>query len=439
MPLVSEEQISATGTAAPSTAAPLDAWLDYISGQHWQSMDLGLDRMRTLVARLDLQVPASRVLTVAGTNGKGTSCLMAEKLLLAHGRTVGTTLSPHVHRFNERIRVHGAELDDEAIVAALAAVDAARGETPLTYFEFGALAALWCFKQHGVEVAILEIGLGGTLDAFNVIDADVAVITSIGLDHQQFLGDDTETIGAAKAGILRAGQQVVLGPAMPSSVLAACSDLGLQPRQCGSEFHASRGCDDSTTWTYADEHERVTGLAVTAGAPQNLAVAYNAARAVDATVDAAALRQACELTNLPGRLERRTFEVRHLLLDVAHNPAGIDFLLRELDARELAPALVVCGMLHDKDHAGVLESLVDRFAAPLLLTGTRGERAMTAAALAEAVPARVRARVVGAVEATADLPAALLAHSAPGDLVLVVGSFDVVAQATIGRPSGSGA
>ena len=158
----------------------LNNWLAHISSQHEQVIDMGLSRMQDMLQRLDLACPASKVITIAGTNGKGTTATAIEALLLAHGVSVGTTLSPHINRFNERIRISGAQASDAKICAAFAAVEAARKDLPLTYFEFSALAALWCFKDAAVDVAILEIGLGGRLDAFNVVDADIAVITSIG-------------------------------------------------------------------------------------------------------------------------------------------------------------------------------------------------------------------------------------------------------------------
>ena len=206
----------------------LNNWLAHISSQHEQVIDMGLCRMQDMVQRLDLACPAPKVITVAGTNGKGTTATAIEALLLAHGLSVGTTLSPHINRFNERIRISGVQASDAKICAAFAAVDAVRRDLPLTYFEFSALAALWCFKDAAVDVAILEIGLGGRLDAFNVVDADIAVITSIGLDHQEYLGDTRELIGAEKAGILRAGQQqVILGADMPQSVFTAECDSNI--------------------------------------------------------------------------------------------------------------------------------------------------------------------------------------------------------------------
>ena len=165
----------------------LDEWLTFIANQHSVGIDMGLDRFHQVLRLLNLSRPAPQVITVAGTNGKGSTCVAAEALLLAHGVSVGCTLSPHIRQFNERIRLNGAQASDASICSAFAAIEAARGDIPLTYFEFGALAALYCMAAAKVQVAILEIGLGGRLDAFNAVDAQIAIITSIGLDHQAFL------------------------------------------------------------------------------------------------------------------------------------------------------------------------------------------------------------------------------------------------------------
>ena len=220
----------------PEQPKGLSSWLDYISQQHPEVIDMGLERFAQVQNALDLKQPAPKVITVAGTNGKGSTARVIEALLLDAGYSVGTTLSPHVWRFNERIRIDGVEAGDATICAAFAVIDHARGDLPLTYFEFSALAALFCMARSEVDVAILEIGLGGRLDAFNAVDADVAVITSIGLDHQAFLGDTREAIGGEKAGILRAGQRVVFGQNMPESVYARCRALGLTPRCWGEDF-----------------------------------------------------------------------------------------------------------------------------------------------------------------------------------------------------------
>ncbi len=399
----------------------LDSWLDYI-GSEWRSMDFGLDRMRTMVERLELHRPAARVITVAGTNGKGSTVATAEQLLCHAGVSVGATFSPHVHQFNERIRIDGAVLGDEDICAAFSAVEEARGDTPLTYFEYAALAALWSFKQARVDVALLEIGLGGRLDAFNVIDADVAVITSIGRDHEQFLGSDLDSIGAEKAGILRAGQAVVLGRDMPASVMRACRELDLEPLVAGVDFDVvvdpAGGC-----WQLDSAQDMTTRkLPLGALAPENVALAWHAVRALDdlLNINAGHLEAANASAWLPGRMQEVVVEERRWILDVAHNPAGAEFLAAQLARRGLEPALVVCGMFRDKRHAAVQAALKRHIDAPWWVVSTRGERGLPAEELASALD--------GAVETVEwqDLVDGVRSASRAGDVILLLGSFDVI-------------
>ncbi len=405
----------------------LDEWLEYISRQHWQNIDMGLDRMRKMVARLDLQTPAPKVITVAGTNGKGSTCVACETLLRQQGVKTGVTLSPHVTRFNERIRIDGCEADDALIVQAMQAVAEARGDTPLTYFEFSALAALWCFKHCAVEVAVLEIGLGGRLDAFNVIDADVAVITSIGLDHEAFLGDNRETIGREKAGILRAGQQVVLGADMPASVLSSCTDLNLTPQHVEALFEVAES--DAGQWNLVShqlgEQTRTDPLTLPYGGcpPHNLLLAYLAVTTLH-PVPLAQLSQAAASIRLPGRMQQVMFTERQWWLDVAHNPAAATFLLRQLRARSLTPAAIVCGMLRDKRHAEVFSIMRAELDVPWFCIGTTGERGMDAAQLAAAFACKD-------VQVCADWPQLLRqvnSATPPGSVILAFGSFNLIEQ-----------
>ena len=214
----------------------LAAWLDYIETIHPSNWELGLDRIGRVADRLELRQPAPTSVIVAGTNGKGSTCVCLEQVLLAAGLTVGCTLSPHVHVFNERVRVNGRELDDGGLCEAFQIIEAGRGDIQLTYFEFTSLAALYCFKRAAVDVAVLEVGLGGRLDAFNIVDGDIAVITSIGIDHTDYLGDTRERIGTEKAGVLRPGQQVMLGPDMPASVLEPALGLARSCLRIGHEI-----------------------------------------------------------------------------------------------------------------------------------------------------------------------------------------------------------
>ena len=201
-------------------ARTLEQWLDYQQQVHPKSIDMGLERVGEVARRLGLGRPARRVITVGGTNGKGSTVAFIEAIARAAGLKVGAYTSPHLLRYNDRVRIDGADAGDAALVAAFERIEAARGDTPLTYFEFGTLAALLLFEAAGLDLAVLEVGLGGRLDATNIIDPDCAVITTVDLDHQDYLGDDRESIGFEKAGILRAGKPCVLAEKdPPSSVL----------------------------------------------------------------------------------------------------------------------------------------------------------------------------------------------------------------------------
>jgi len=215
----------------------LESWLRWQESLHPREIELGLERIRPVYRRLPSLPPAAPVVTVAGTNGKGSCVAVIEAVAVAAGMRVATYTSPHLFRYNERIRVDGQAVDDATLVRAFEAVDEARRGVPLTYFEFGTLAALWIFAAAAPELIVLEVGLGGRLDAVNIIDADVAVLTSVGLDHQAWLGFDRESIGAEKAGIFRTGRPVVLGdPDPPNSVLRIAGERGAPVHAFGCDW-----------------------------------------------------------------------------------------------------------------------------------------------------------------------------------------------------------
>ncbi len=406
----------------------LDEWLEFISSVHPKDMDLGLERVATVAAAMDLIRPAPFVVTVAGTNGKGSTTAAIEALLQAHGLKVGATYSPHLHRFNERIRIDGGEATDEQICAAFAAVSAARGEIQLTYFEYSALAALYLFKTASVDLAVLEIGLGGRLDAFNLVDADIAVVTSIGLDHQDYLGTDLQGIGREKAGIFRSGRPVVLGN-VTESVLQAAADLNCPRHQLGDAFTVLRAAD---SWGYRNEalDLALDGLGYGAFAPDNCALALTATAlalpqlAQTFLPDAAA--SALTNAHLAGRMEMHRHGSTPVLLDVAHNPAAAAFLAAELRSRWPDRQYVaVYGALEDKDVVGVMTAMND-LVLKWLLVSTQGWRGQAAADLASRVDAAIDAE-------TCESMAAALARAdsltTPGNGILAFGSFSAVEQA----------
>ncbi|MEM9300850.1 MAG: bifunctional folylpolyglutamate synthase/dihydrofolate synthase [Pseudomonadota bacterium] len=229
------------GTTAPVTVAD---WLDRQLQLHPADIELGLDRVRVVAARLGIERAARRQLVVAGTNGKGSSVAVLEALGRAHGWTTATYTSPHLVHYNERIRFDGEPVDDASLCAAFERVDAARGEVPLTYFEFGTLAALDLIRRAAVDLAVLEIGLGGRLDAVNIIDGDGALVTAIGLDHMEYLGPDRAAIGREKAGVFRAGQPAVCADVdAPATIAAVATEVGAAYRERGQDFDVGYGAD----------------------------------------------------------------------------------------------------------------------------------------------------------------------------------------------------
>ncbi|RUO78270.1 bifunctional tetrahydrofolate synthase/dihydrofolate synthase [Pseudidiomarina taiwanensis] len=414
--------------AAPTTAAGLDAWLSYLEAIHPQQIELGLTRVAQVAARL-LERPQAQVYTVAGTNGKGSTVRMLESILSAQGYRTGVYISPHIERYNERVRIAGEQLDDAAHVAAFAAVEAARGDISLTYFEFGTLAALWLLQQQQLDAWILEVGLGGRLDAVNIIDPDVAIITSIGIDHIQFLGNDRGLIATEKAGIFRPNKVAIIGePDFPVAVLQQLRANGIEPRCVGHEFNYQRSNHD--TWTFVGQDTRLSELPLPQLPLPNAATTLAALEAGQLAVSAEAIATGLSQAREPGRLQRVHIDGVEVLLDVAHNPHAANFLAEQLkhDSRaQQAGVYAVVGMLHDKDIAGTLAELteqIDRW----FLGSLTGARAATAEQLAAALPAAQNFVCCDSVKAAFAQACQAAKKQTQMPLVLVFGSFYTVAQ-----------
>ncbi len=424
------------------TARTLSDWLAHIERQHPNTIAMGLERMRAVADAMALSKPARRVITVGGTNGKGSTVAFIEAIVRAAGWKVGAYTSPHLLRYNERVRIDGADADDASLVEAFEAVEVARstmpgGGVPLTYFEYGTLAALWLFARSGLDLAVLEVGLGGRLDAVNLVDPDVAVITTVDLDHQDWLGDTIETIGAEKAGIARAWTPLVLGDDdPPSSVLGRAYAIGASALRIGCDFffepvEADDG--EAAHWRW-----REIGCALDLPMPalaapvhlRNAAVAIAALRALPDDLPEAAFAAGVRDARVAGRLQRFERDGVEVLVDVGHNPQAARALAEALAATPAAgPTFAVFAALADKDAAGVVAALaphIDRW----WLAGLpdAGPRARDADALAQALagtPAVAGARAATVVEA---LNAACRAAPA-GARVLVFGSFHTAASA----------
>jgi dihydrofolate synthase/folylpolyglutamate synthase len=410
----------------------LDDWLAWQETAHPVKIDLSLDRVRQVLAALAPPLAGVPVIIVAGTNGKGSTVAFLDAIYRAAGYRTGVYTSPHLLRYNERVRIAGQEVDDDALCAAFARIDAARGEVSLTYFEWGTLAALDVFAAAGCEVLILEVGLGGRLDAVNAVDADVAILTSVDLDHQHFLGDTREAIGAEKAAIARPGRPlIVTDPAPPASVPGHAACIGAPLWRYGIDYDVAAAEADSWLWTCGDDRLLLPRPGV-AGAVQlrNAASAGLAARLLRGRlpVGDAALAQGVRQARIPGRFERRGSQPQWLL-DVAHNPEAARNLAANLRAQPLpGRTLAVLGMLADKDVAGVIAPLADLIDA-WYVAGLDG-----LANLGEPLRAGQLAGIgVTAVRVHADVAAACRAarQAAAADVgrVLVFGSFHTVEQA----------
>lgn len=420
----------------------LNDWLAYIERQHPQSIDMGLERAQQVASRLGLGRPAARVISVAGTNGKGSTVAFIEAIARADGWKVGAYTSPHLLRYNERIRIEGQEAGDAELVAAFEAVEAARGDVSLTYFEYGTLAALWLFERAGLDLAVLEVGLGGRLDATNIVDPDVAVITTVDLDHQAYLGEDREAIGFEKAGIARAWRPLVLGDDdPPSSVLGHAYAIGASAVRIGCDFFFDPAPEDAPgLWRWREVGFEIDLPVPRLAAPvqlRNAAIAIAALRALDKPLAESALKRGVAEATLPGRLQRFDRAGVEIVVDVAHNPQAARELATWL---QLDPAVgntvAVFAALADKDVAGVVEALADWIARwHLAGTGDAGPRGMDAATLA----ARLAGTPAAAGVQHADVSqavAAALAAAQPGDRILVFGSFHTAAAALTALAAG---
>lgn len=400
--------------------ATLEQWLERIEQAHPAEIELGLERVRHVAEAMELLPPGCPVITVAGTNGKGSTLALMEAMLMASGRRTALYTSPHIRRFNERIRVGGEQASDEALCRALQAVEEARGETPLTYFEFVTLAALYHFREQGADICLLEVGLGGRLDAVNIVDADVAVITSIGLDHVDWLGPDRDSIAAEKAGIARSGRPLLYGEADMPVRLAVIAEQGDIPLwRAGDAFGVS---DAGVYWQDGGATTSLPVGAVPLGA-DNLATAIQALVLAGRPPSPEQVRSVAAL-RLAGRSDHRRLDGVDWYLDVGHNAEALARFLSALPACE-GRTLAVAAMLVDKPARLALahfETVVDHW----YLAGLPGRRGsgpeVIRAALPDNRPADSFARVAQALEAARR-------EARTGDRVLVFGSFLTVAAA----------
>ena len=417
--------------AALSENSSLADWLSGLERLSPREVDLGLERVGRVFERMRLAQP-DRLLTVGGTNGKGSSVAMLAEILRQSGRRVGSYTSPHVLHYCERVRLDGQPIGEDEMVAAFAAVEAARLDEPLTYFEFGTLAALHAFAARRVDAVVLEVGLGGRLDAVNIVDPDGVLITNVSLDHREWLGDDVESIAREKAGIMRAGKPAVFaGTEVPSAIRESAGSRGASLLVAGEDYRTS---DDGDAWSWHSAGRSIDGLTRPAlGGRHQIENAGGVLALLEAVgetevLETRALSQAFASLRLPGRQQRVVTPAGEWLLDGAHNEASAKVLADTL--RSDSPGrhvVLVLGVLADKDVGAIVNAL-----APAIDTwiacAAQSPRTLSAARLAAQVcaltgaPCRIEPDVVDAMSAAAE-------RRSSGALYVVAGSFYTVSPA----------
>jgi dihydrofolate synthase / folylpolyglutamate synthase len=413
------------------TRRTLADWLEYVERQHPSAIALGLERVAEArrAMGIDLGCP---VVTVGGTNGKGSTCAMVASILGCAGYRVGLYTSPHLLRYNERVRLDGREAEDDALCEAFEAVERARGSIPLTYFEYGTLAAGWLFARERLEAVVLEVGLGGRLDAVNVFDADCAALTSVAIDHVDYLGNTRETIGREKAGIFRPGRPaIVADPAPPASVLEAAQGIGAQVLLIGRDFGYAR---QGSQWSYWGPGGKRHGLAHPAlRGPLQLRNASAPLAVLDVLrerlpVSMQDVRRGLAGVALPGRFQVLPGRPQ-IILDVAHNPEAAAVLAENLAASGYArETIAVFGALRDKDIGGVVRALA-KSVTRWHLASLAGPRGTTAADLARIAREAGAAGPICEHENVAAALQAAQGEASENDKVIVFGSFLTVAAA----------
>ena len=407
----------------------LQDWLAHISAQHPSAIALGLDRVHDVWQRMQLPPPPIPI-TVGGTNGKGSTCAFLEQILLESGYRVGLYTSPHLLKYNERVRIGGQDCDDASLVAGFEAVEQARGGTPLTYFEYATLGALAVFATRKVDAAVLEVGLGGRLDAVNIVDAAVSIVVSVDLDHQAYLGNDRESIGFEKAGIFREGRPAIYGDMDPPQRLVDhAREIGAHRMVLGRDFRYDA---HERQWDFVDRRgpKRALPMPALRGRWQ-LKNASAALAALDEVADRlpvslGEVKRGLMTVRLTGRLQ--TIPGRpSIVLDVAHNPQAARALADGLGDMGFAErTFAVFGILADKDAGGVIDAMkgrVDRW----YVASPESERAARADDVAKLLEARgAEARRFATIGAALD---SARSEAGPNDRIAVFGSFYTVAEA----------
>ncbi|WP_375750755.1 bifunctional tetrahydrofolate synthase/dihydrofolate synthase [Vibrio sp. HN007] len=404
----------------PQATSSLPMWLDYLENIHTSAIDLGLDRVEVVADKANLRKPAQTIITVAGTNGKGSTCAIMEAILLDAGYKVGVYSSPHLIRYNERVRINGHALADQRHSQAFAFIEQQRGDTSLSFFEFGTLSALKLFQEEQVDVILLEVGLGGRLDATNIVHHDVSVITSLAVDHVDWLGDDIEVIGYEKAGIFRGDKPAICGqPDAPSSVAAHADDIGAKLYQVGYQFRYQENKD---TWDWYCGAFDMQALPKPSLPLPNAATALTALGVSGLEITDVNVVNGLKNAKLAGRMQRVS-GAPTIILDVAHNPHSAEYLVTQLQKQYPGKKIhCVLGMLKDKDIEATI-AVLEKSVIDWYLGSLEGPRAATAEELSQHTSSR--AKTYGSP--TLAFKEALVSAE-KDDVLIVAGSFYTVAE-----------
>ncbi len=401
-------------------------WLSYLEQLHHQEIDLGLTRIKLVAERLTIDFSFAKVITVAGTNGKGTTCAFIENALLDTGYQVAVYSSPHIHRFNERLRINRHDVDDQSLIQAFEQIEAVRADVSLSYYEYTTLAAFLVLMAKKPEIIILEVGLGGRLDATNIIDADIAVLTTIDIDHIGFLGDNREQIGYEKAGIMRTNKPVIIGDKNPpQSVLEQAKNIAANTYVRQQEFDITL-TGDTWQWCYLPKQQVFSHLSTPFIPVDNVATALMVLQCLSIELSTNNINKWLTLTKVAGRMELFA-QTRYadVILDVAHNAQAARFLAQTLANKKYRQITAVVAMMADKDIAQVLSPLftvVDHWH----VTTLNMSRAATITQLIEHLVANKQSyncfdNVQEAYKMACD-------NTQQDDLIIVFGSFFTVAE-----------